>query len=159
MLLFEHPGNEISIGSLIRVSLVFQRGKRALIHMIAIHHLLAEMGPIRIVVGKGRSRNRDLPVSGRRCRGLRNSAGALGCCFIRRRGRNKVDRNLGAKRDRRPPAFCDFLDLGGGDGVPGISHPILDLAVLFGGSVDLDISAVLEVDSIGDQDIGGQQNK
>ena len=52
-----------------------------------------------------------------------------------------------------PPAFYDFLDLDLWDDVLGTSHPILDLAVLFGGSVDFNISAVLEENGIGHQDV------
>ena len=55
-----------------------------------------------------------------------------------------------------PPPFVIFSTSGGRDGVPGISHPILDLAILFRGPVDLDISAVLEVNGIGHHDIGGE---
>jgi len=53
--------------------------------------------------------------------------------------------------------FYDFLDLGLGDGVLGTSHPILDLAVLFGCLVDFNISAVLEANSIGHQHVGGSR--
>ncbi len=156
MFRLELAGDEISIGGLVRICLVFDCGKRALVHVITIHDLGAEMRPVRIIVGAGGSGNRDLPVRGRRCRGQRNTAGVPGRCCIRRRRRNKVDRSLRAERDRGPSTLCDFLDLGGGDGVPSISHPILDLTILFGGPVDLDISAILEMNGIGHHEISGQ---
>jgi len=48
----EHASDKISIRGLVRICLIFECGKCAFIHMVAIHDLRAEMRPIGIVAGK-----------------------------------------------------------------------------------------------------------